>query len=193
MTVQTADHIDQTTDRATAPEVISSERSDLQAVLDSARHFLRFTTRDLNDDQARARPTVSALSLGGLIKHVTDVERSWTDFIVAGPSAMAQNGKDFADWTEEDYAERERSFQLQPGESLAGALAAYDEVGQNTAALLAGLPSLDAPQPLPEAPWFENASWSARRVFLHIVAETTQHAGHADIIRESLDGSKTMG
>ena len=34
---------------------------------------------------------------------------------------------------------------------------------------------------------------SARRVFLHIVAETTQHAGHADIIREAIDGQKTMG
>ena len=47
-------------------------------------------------------------------------------------------------------------------------------------------------QPLPKAPWFEeNASWSARRVFVHIIAETAQHSGHADIIRESLDGAKT--
>jgi hypothetical protein len=58
----------------------------------------------------------------------------------------------------------------------------------------ASLPSLDATQPLPEAPWFEpGARWSARRVMLHIIAETAQHAGHADIIRESLDGAKTMG
>ena len=48
--------------------------------------------------------------------------------------------------------------------------------------------------PLPEAPWFQpGATRSARRVFLHIVAETAQHAGHADILRESLDGQKTMG
>ena len=53
---------------------------------------------------------------------------------------------------------------------------------------------LDASHPLPEAPWFRaGARRSARRVFLHIVAETAQHAGHADIIRESLDGQKTMG
>ena len=56
------------------------------------------------------------------------------------------------------------------------------------------LPDLNLSHPLPEAPWFEpGASWSARRVLLHVIAETAQHAGHADIIRESLDGAKTMG
>ena len=53
---------------------------------------------------------------------------------------------------------------------------------------------LDHAWPLPEAPWFEpGATRSARRVFLHVVAETAQHAGHADIIRETIDGQKTMG
>ena len=53
---------------------------------------------------------------------------------------------------------------------------------------------LDATQPLPTAPWFPpNATRSARRVFVHIVGETAQHAGHADILRETLDGQKTMG
>ena len=59
---------------------------------------------------------------------------------------------------------------------------------------MATLPDLDADHPLPDAPWFEaGARWSARRVLLHVLAETAQHAGHADIIRESLDGAKTMG
>ena len=79
-------------------------------------------------------------------------------------------------------------------ETLVGILADYDEVAQRTDELVASLPSLDASQPLPEAPWFPpGARRSARRVFLHIVAETAQHAGHADIIRETIDGSKTMG
>ena len=48
--------------------------------------------------------------------------------------------------------------------------------------------------PLPVAPWFEpGASWSVRRVLMHIIAETAQHAGHADIIRETIDGQQTMG
>ncbi|MGH3976835.1 MAG: DUF664 domain-containing protein, partial [Pseudonocardiaceae bacterium] len=52
----------------------------------------------------------------------------------------------------------------------------------------------DASHPRPEAPWFEaGARWSARRALMNIVAETTQHSGHADIIREALDGAKSMG
>lgn len=46
---------------------------------------------------------------------------------------------------------------------------------------------------LPPEPWLEGANWSARRVLLHLIAETAQHAGHADITRESLDGAKSMG
>jgi hypothetical protein len=67
-------------------------------------------------------------------------------------------------------------------------------VAATTDALVASLPDLDADHPLPQAPWFApGAAWSARRVLLHIIAETAQHAGHADILRESLDGQKTMG
>ncbi len=80
------------------------------------------------------------------------------------------------------------------GDTLAGLLAQYDQVAAQTDELVRTLPDLDAAQPLPDAPWFEaGASWSARRVLLHIIAETAQHAGHADILREAIDGAKTMG
>ncbi len=78
--------------------------------------------------------------------------------------------------------------------TLDGVLAHYEDVSQLTDRLVVAHPDLAQAHPLPEAPWFEKgASWSARRVLLHIIAETAQHAGHADIIRESLDGAKTMG
>jgi hypothetical protein len=86
------------------------------------------------------------------------------------------------------------SFRVLEGETLSGWLAHYEEVAATTDELVATIPSLDVSHPLPEAPWFPpNARRSARRVFLHIVAETAQHAGHADILREALDGQKTMG
>jgi hypothetical protein len=97
----------------------------------------------------------------------------------------------------DDPAQMERwaeEFRLGPDETLEGVLAHYEEVARRTDELVRTLPGLDASHPLPEAPWFQpGAVRSARRVFLHIVAETAQHAGHADILRESLDGQKTMG
>ncbi|WP_245637922.1 MULTISPECIES: DinB family protein [Actinomadura] len=128
--------------------------------------------------------------MGGLIKHVAAVERTWADFILNGPSAIG----DAAAMTEEDWARRDAEFRLLPDETLAGVLADYAEVARRTDELVATLPDLDAAHPLPKAPWFEpGAQWSARRVLMHVIAETAQHAGHADIIRESLDGAKSMG
>jgi hypothetical protein len=166
---------------------VTGERADLVETLDRHRGFLKFTVRDLTDAQAAERPTASELCLGGLIKHVTATEAQWVRFIREGPSAMAMgDGASFAAWA--------AAFQMGDGDTLAGLLAAYDDVARATDELVGSLPDLDASQPLPEAPWFTpGARWSARRVLLHVVAETAQHAGHADIIRESLDGSKTMG
>ncbi|KUN78212.1 DinB family protein [Streptomyces griseoruber] len=175
---------------ATPAQPVTGERADLLKELAQARHFLRFTTRELTDEQAGQRPTASELCLGGLIKHVTSTERGWADFIVEGPSALG----DFDAMTEADFARRADEFRMLPGETLAGVLKEYEEVARRTDELVVSLPSLDADHPLPKAPWFEpGARRSARRVLIHIIAETAQHAGHADIIRESLDGAKSMG
>lgn len=171
-------------------ETVDAERADLLAMLGEARHFLRFTTRDLTDDQARIRTTVSELCLGGLIKHVTLAERNWARFIVEGPSALG----DFTAMTESDFAAWAEQFRLLPGETLDGVLARYAEAARRTDELVRTLPDLNASQPLPNAPWFPAGErWSARRALMHIITETAQHAGHADIIRESLDGAKSMG
>jgi hypothetical protein len=80
------------------------------------------------------------------------------------------------------------------GETLAEHLAFYEEVARRTDEIVATLPDLDVSHALPEQPWFgKGARWSARRVLLHIIAETAQHAGHADILREAIDGQKSMG
>ena len=169
----------------TSTDVATGERADLLSALAKQRYFLRFTARDLTDEQAAQRTTASALCVGGAIKHVTQTERQWIQFIVSGPSAMA--------WDESDMGNYVDGFRMLEGETLAGLLADYDQVAQRTDDLVRSLPDLDASHPLPEAPWFEKgARWSARRVLLHVIAETAQHAGHADIIRESLDGAKSM-
>jgi Protein of unknown function (DUF664) len=166
------------------------ERADLLAALAKHRHFLRFTTRSLTDEQARQRTTVSELCLGGLIKHVTAVEQGWVNFILEGPAAMG----DASAMTGDQWARRADEFRLLPGETLADVLADYAEVARRSDELVRTLPDLNAGHPLPKAPWFPPGErWSARRVLLHIIAETAQHAGHADIIRESLDGAKSMG
>jgi uncharacterized damage-inducible protein DinB len=168
----------------------TGERTDLLETLAKQRNFLRVTVRDLTDEQAAQRTTVSELTLGGLIKHVANVEQRWINFVLDGPTAMGN----YDDMSEADLERWTNRFRMTDGETLAGLLADYAEVARRTDEIVANLPDLDAAQPLPEAPWFEQgASWSARRVLLHIIAETAQHSGHADIIRESLDGAKTMG
>lgn len=63
----------------------STERADLLAELATARATLINTTRGLSDEQIGARPTASALCLGGLLKHVTSTEEAWLTFVVEGP------------------------------------------------------------------------------------------------------------
>ena len=182
----------ETTDPDTSPDTspetpLDPERQDLLETLHKHRFFLKVTARGLTDEQANTRSTVSALTVGGIIKHVTEVERNWADFILNGPGAPTY---DDGDWNAEDW---EAGFRLLPGETLEGVVAAYDEAAGRTDELVRAV-DLDASQPLPVAPWFEPGKhWSARRVLLHIVAETAQHAGHADIIRETIDGQKSMG
>lgn len=176
---------------------VTGERADLIQTLGQHRYFLRGTADGLTDAQAAHRSTVSELTVGGLIKHVSATERQWVTFILEGPAAMAG---DADAWNDPESvpaaaaAEYAAQFTMQPGETLAGILAAYEEVARRTDELVATLPDLDASHPLPEAPWFPpGARWSARRVLLHLIAETSQHAGHADIVREAIDGRKSMG
>jgi hypothetical protein len=162
------------------------ERTDLLETLAKHRDFLRQTARDLTDAQASESPTVSELCIGGLIKHVASVEERWADFIERGADA-------FPAVDEASLAAHAAAFRMLESDTLSGILDGYAKVAARTDHLVGSLPSLDAEHTLPEAPWFEPGAWSARRAVLHIIAETAQHAGHADIIREAIDGAKTMG
>jgi hypothetical protein len=166
----------------TSERALTGERVDLVQALDRHRGFLRYTVRDLTDEQAAERTTASELCLGGLIKHVAGIEAQWMRFAEGGAEKMMSVE---VDW--------EGQFRMAEGDTLAGLLAEYERVALHTDGLVGTL-DLDLSHPLPEAPWFEpGATWSVRRVLLHVIAETAQHAGHADILRESIDGSKTMG
>ncbi|WAL95781.1 DinB family protein [Streptomyces sp. Je 1-369] len=168
----------------------TGERADLLESLAHHRTMLRVTARGLTDEQAGLRTTASELCIGGIIKHVTSVERVWAAFIQDGLAALG----DVTDLTDEDWAQRAAEFRMLPGETLAGVLDAYEQVAIRTDEVVRSLPGLDVSHPLPEAPWFEpGGRWSARRTLLHVIGETAQHAGHADIIRESLDGALSMG
>lgn len=167
------------------PEDLGQERRDLREALRTHRAFLTFTARGLTDEQARLTPTASALSIGGLIKHVSATEQGWYEFATGTPGGMAGGSA-----AEADYAD---GFRLRADETLAGVLAAYEAVAARTDEL-AATADLDVAYPLPPAPWFEpGATRSVRRVLVHLIGETAQHAGHADIIRETIDGQRTMG
>jgi len=173
----------------------TGERADLLEVLRKHRGLFRVTVQGLSDDQARTRSTVSELTLGGLVKHVAATEKHWARFIVEGP--VSQPDIDWAniDWSNPpaEVAAYADGFRMLEGETLAGLLEDYDAVAAATDALVETV-DLEGRQPLPPAPWFPpGTAWTARRVLLHILAETAQHAGHADIIREAIDGQKSMG
>jgi len=170
----------------TDTQTMTSERTDLLDTLADHRGFLLRTIEGMTDEQAGLRPTASELCLGGIVKHLTLVEERWARFIVEGPGAIGP-----ADASA--YERHLAGFRVD-GESLEVLVSRYADVARRTEELVASLPSLDISHPLPEAPWFEvGASWSARRTLLHVIAETAQHAGHADILRETIDGAKTMG
>ena len=158
---------------------IDTERQEFIGALAKHRGLLVRTLRGISDEQARLRPTVSALCLGGLIKHVTTMEGSWSNFITEGTTAMGGAGSDAA----ATAATFSATFEMTDDDTVALLLERYREgPGDRRAGHGAAVPRIS--HPLPDAPWFEQgASWSARRVLVHVIAETAQHAGHADIIR----------
>ncbi len=162
------------------------ERELLLAFIAQQRDGIRFAAYGLTDEQARLTPTAGSLSIGGLVTHVTEMERGWIDLI---PGARA-GGASVRDQAAAESA-YEDGFRLAPDRTLAAALQAMDAVAAETADAVRRT-SLDADVPVPKGvPWYPDDidAWSVRWVLLHLIEEIGRHAGHADIVRESIDGA----
>jgi uncharacterized damage-inducible protein DinB len=169
------------------PPPVADERDALRQFLDFNQRAFLAVAYGLTDEQARATPTVSALSIGGLIKHVTGVQDGWVQRVIAAPDFPPRDERSF----EEQMADRADQLVMRDDQTLEGLRKALE--AQNAATLRTFAEAdLDAPVPVPpEVPWFPKDvdNWSVRWVALHLIEELTRHAGHADIIRESIDGA----
>jgi hypothetical protein len=156
--------------------------------------FLRFNQKaffavayGLTDEQARSKPTVSALSIGGLIKHAAGVQRGWMNRVEAAPESPAPDSRPM----EERVAEYEDEYAMRDDETLSELLDKLRAQNEDTLRIFAEK-DLDTLVPVPhDVPWFPQDLdyWNVRWVAMHLVEELCRHAGHCDIIRESIDGA----
>jgi uncharacterized damage-inducible protein DinB len=157
---------------------VADERDGLLSYLAQMRYVLRLTAYGLTPEQLRATPSASPLSVGGLIKHCASTEEGWIHVV----QQRTRPG--------DDYARYEEDFRLADGETIDDVFAYYDRVASETEKVATTL-DLDHPVPVNhDVPWNPKDvdNWSLRWVLLHLLQETARHTGHADIIRESVDG-----
>ena len=156
------------------PPVGADERDALLAFLTNQRDGLMASVQGLTDADAGKTSTASALSVLALLRHANRTERRWV--------LAALDGRDLpGEWPPDDWS---KEFALGPEDTIAGHLAAYRETAARTEEIFNALPSLDVPCRMAGA-----TQWNARWILLHLIEETARHAGHADIVRESLDGA----
>ena len=160
------------------PPSVNTEREALLAYLVQQREGLKNAAYGLTEEQARSKPIVSPLTVGGLVKHVAHTEESCIQIMLGNP----------ADGDERAYSE---SFTLTDSETLQSVIADLDRVAAETEAAVAELDDLGVKVRLPKAPWYpeDPEGFSARWILLHVIEEVARHAGHADIIREHIDGA----
>ncbi len=160
------------------PLPVAGERQALLEYLKFQHTAFVAASHGLTDEQARSTPTVSALSISGLIKHVTLMEYSWT-LTVAAPSQPfpADDPRSLVGkMTDFENKEAVRDY-----ESLTGLLTTYSAQNAETIRVFTEA-DLGAVYP-------DTCEWTVRWVLLHIIEEFSRHAGQADIIRESIDGA----
>ncbi|GGG19458.1 hypothetical protein GCM10007304_36720 [Rhodococcoides trifolii] len=160
---------------------VTGEKLDLVTILADQRQMLAITARGITDDQARERTTASDFTLGALIKHVATVIRDNVSMLQARDENSAL-----------DMSELEEAFTFGPDQSIEYWLGELGAAGDALEEYIASV-DLDDMIPQPTAPWEPERVWmTARQVLLHLLREIAHHSGHADIIRETLDGQTTM-
>jgi uncharacterized damage-inducible protein DinB len=156
-----------------------SEREALEGFLDAQREAIIRKIEGLDDATARKAPTASALSLLGIVKHCGLWERRWLQVVVAGRRFPGE-------WPEGDYTGMAEDFVVDEDDTVAQWVAHYREQIEQSRAVAAST-DLDTP-----AARTDIIQCNLRYVLFHLVEETARHAGHADIIRETLDGSRGL-
>ena len=162
---------------------VKDEREGLLGFLAQQRYVLGLAAFGLTEDELRLSPSISSLSLAGLIKHCAAVEEYWMGLVTGNHVPVA---------SEADY---QSNFELGPEELLRGLIERYEAVAASTEEIVASIPDLGREVPVPkDAPWLPEdiEAWSVRWVLLHLITETARHAGHADIVRESIDGASAF-
>ncbi|MDK0520303.1 DinB family protein [Streptomyces sp. ML-6] len=154
------------------------ERGLLLSFVEAQRGGIRRALLGLTEEQAASRPSASELSLSGLLKHVAETELNW---LRMAQHRLGETVRDAETWAD--------SFRLVGDETVPRILEFWDGVAAETEKFIRSVPSMDDTFSLPEAPWFpKGEQCSMRWLLVHLVEELARHAGHADIIRESLDG-----
>ncbi|MET9916338.1 DinB family protein [Streptomyces sp. NPDC006435] len=151
------------------PTLDADEKTTLSAFLDYLREAVVAKAHGLSDEEARTAGVPSGTSVLGLVKHLTAVELGWFAWSYAG--ADVELGDDCPPTGDET------------AESL---VAAYRRAVERSNGIVAACDDLDRPgaRSLRETP-----PPSMRWVLVHMIEETARHAGHADILREQIDGS----
>lgn len=166
---------------------VHDEATGYAEYVDQQLEALRASAFGLTEEQARLTPTRSALSIGGILKHINHV--------MAPPAekegmAIPEGGR----IPEDVYAMFMDGFALRDEESLAATIELFDS---RRTAFVEWIRSSDPAQEItvPPAPWYGlmNSSRATLRFsFAHLIEELARHAGHADIIREQIDGATTL-
>ena len=164
-----------TTDDRPEPPSTGGEREMLAGFLDFHRATLLWKLEGLDDEQLRRAMVPSGTSLLGLVKHLAYVERAWFQGVWAGLEVTFP-------WTEEDP---DADWRIEPDETTQDVLDLYHGECERSRGIVATA-SLDEVIEHPRRRgWTLNRRW----ILAHMVEETARHVGHADILREQLDGA----